>query len=155
EDRSSMRLPPLNAVRVCAAAAVILTFVASPASSQSNQSTQGEPVAACQKELARSLVNSLIHSGYVEGGTIVGSAYKGFKLSNSLEQKDVSHFLTIHGFTDPETIRRISSRVTHFVRGKIFRRGMLSAMVIGAAVVLLEFLPPEYQPGSHANASEA
>jgi hypothetical protein len=155
EDRSSMRLPPLNAVRVCAAAAVILTFVASPASSQSNQSTQGEPVAACQKELARSLVNSLIHSGFVKGGTIVGSAYKGFKLSNSLEQKDVSHFLKIHGMTDPETIQRISSRVIHFVRrGKIFRRGMLSAMVIGAAVVVLEFLPPEYQPGSHANANE-
>ena len=65
EDRSSMRLPPLNAVRVCAAAAVILTFVASPAGSQSNRSTQGEPVAACEKELARYLVTSLINSGFV------------------------------------------------------------------------------------------
>jgi hypothetical protein len=32
---------------------------------------------------------------------------------------------------------------------------MLTAMVIGTAVVILEFLPPEYQPGSHANANEA
>jgi len=151
-----MRLPPLNAVRVCAAAAVILTFMASPASSQSNRSTQGEPIAACDKELARHLVTSLINTGFVKGGTIVGTAYKGFKLSNSLEQNDVSRFLKIHGVTNPETIRRISSRVIHFVRrGKIFRRGMLTAMVIGTAVVILEFLPPEYQPGFHANANEA
>ena len=129
EDRSSMRLPPLNALRVCAAAAVILTFMASPASSQSNRSTQGEPVAACEKELARRLFTSLVNSDLAKGGTIVGTAYKGFKLSNSLKQNDVSRFLKIHGVTGPETIRRISSRVIYFVRrGKIFRRGMLSAM---------------------------
>jgi len=151
ENRSSMRLPPLNALRVCAAAAVILTFVASPASSQSN----GSPQAACEKELARRLVTSLINNDLAKGGTILGTAYKGFKLSNSLEEEKVAGFLKEHGLTKPETIRKISGRVTHFVRGKMFHRGTVTAMVIGVAVALLDFLPPEYQPGSHANAKEA
>lgn len=144
----------LNPVRVCAATAILWTFAILPASSQgrveSNVASGSGTLAACEKELGRVFFKFLFGSGVLKGGSVAALNYKGFKLSNSLEQKDVTRFLKEHGLSNPKTIRNVSRPVTSFVRGKTFRRGSLAGVVVGGVMVAAEFLPPEYLPGFRA-----
>jgi len=125
-----------KSVRVCAVTAAILTSAISPASS----------LTACEKSIAHGFWLDLIKRGLVEG-TIAAGGYKAYKLSNSLEQKDVAKFLREHGMTNRRAIQKISRYSTRVVRSKPVRYGSLATMVIGGASVLAEFIPREYPPG--------
>jgi hypothetical protein len=141
----------LHPVRVCAAATVLWIFAALPASSEvrveSEVATPNGTLAACEKELGRKFFKFLLNSGVVKGGSVAALSYKGFKLSNSLEQKDVTRFLKEHGLSNPKTLRKIGRPVKSFVRGKPFRGGALAGVIVGGGLVVGELLPPEYLPG--------
>jgi hypothetical protein len=144
----------LNPVGVCAAAAVLWTFATLPANSQgrdeSGVASQSKTLAACEKELGRRFLKYLLDSGLVKGGSVAALSYKGFKLSNSLEQKDVTRFLKEHGLNNPKTLRKVGGPVTSFVRGNKVRGSAIAGMFVGGVMVVAEFLPPEYLPGSRA-----
>jgi hypothetical protein len=106
----------------------------------------GRPLSACEKDIGHDVFSRLVQSGYVKGGTIAGLSYKGFKLSNSLEQKDVKAFLKLHSFTNPATIRTLAPRIKAFVRGKWFRGGTVAGIVAGGVQLIIA-------AGSDANAA--
>jgi hypothetical protein len=90
----------------------------------------------CEKELGRHALEEFLRSGVVEGGTILAGSYKGYKLSNTLKQKDVASFLREHGVRDPITIRKVAPRIKFAVTGKIFRGVAVVGMVFGGVMVV-------------------
>jgi hypothetical protein len=131
----------ISTVISCLSAAVILDL--QTAAAQSVPQPAGDRILhQCEKELARDGLRELAKS-LLKGGTIAGGSYKAYKLSNTVEQKDVVQFLKEHGLRDwKKTIRTVAPRIKSIVTGKVFRGGSVVGMVVGGAMVFLSWNKP-------------
>jgi len=134
----SARVLRTSALMSCLVAAAVLQLRPSAAQDAPHRVILQQ----CEKKLARDGLQELLASGGLAKGGVGGSlavgSYKAYKLSNTLQQKDVRAFLTEHGLRDPSTIRKFAPIIKTLVRGKYFRRSALMGIVVGGVVFFTE-----------------
>src|SRR5262245_37747857 len=118
---------------VCVLALYFL-FGLSSALAEDKEAASQKSLSACEKEIGRDIFHIIVQSGYVKRGTITGLSYKSFKLSNSLDQKNIKLFLRDHGVVNPRTVRKITRPVTKFVHGKVFKGLSVVGMTVGTTI---------------------
>lgn len=136
----------------CLSTAAVLSVQTSPAQNVPRPASD-KTLRQCEKELARDELQELVASGLVikdgtdtasgpvkggtntglvTGGAVTGVSYKAYKLSNTLQRKDVENFLMEHGL---RAIRTFAPRIKYLVRGKVFRGIALVGILIGGAMM--------------------
>jgi hypothetical protein len=123
---------------VSVAVLLLMSEVANAGPAEPPRPASDKTLRQCEKELARDGLQQLVASGLVkvEGGALTGGSYKAYKLSNTLQQKDVEKFLKEHGL--PKAIRTtFAPHIKSLVRGKVFRGGSLVGILVGGAMMIV------------------